>query len=122
TAMCKELLARAGLAASELRGLVMVGGPTLTPCVPRLIQRELGIEARHHIDPMTIVATGAAIFASTQKLPDSLRARPPGATVMQLEYEPMTTNPEPLLAGRVEGDSKLAKVRAVRSDGQFDSG
>jgi molecular chaperone DnaK len=123
TAMCKELLDRAGLKASELKGLVMVGGPTLTPCVPRLIQWELGIEATHKIDPMTIVATGAAIFASTQQLPENLRTRPPGATVLQLEYEPMTTNPEPLLAGKIEGDgaAKIAKVRAVRSDGGFDS-
>jgi molecular chaperone DnaK len=123
TAMCKELLDRAGLKASDLRGLVMVGGPTLTPCVPRLIQWELGIEARHRIDPMTIVATGAAIFASTQQLPENLRTRPAGATVLQLEYEPMTTNPEPLLAGKVEGagTAKVAKFRAVRSDGGFDS-
>jgi len=122
TAMCNELLSRAGLTPSELRGLVLVGGPTLTPCVPRLIQGELGIEAKHQIDPMTIVATGAAIFASTQQLPEKLRTKAADATVLQIEYEPMTTNPEPLLAGKIEGASKLAKIRVTRSDGGFDSG
>ena len=124
--MCKELLARNRLAAKDLSGLVMVGGPTLTPCVPRIIAQELGVEARHHADPMTIVATGAAIFASTQKLPDALRAAAarPGTPVLKLEYESMTTNPAPLLAGRAEGDAaaKIVAVRVIRQDGGFDSG
>ena len=122
TAMCAELLSRSGLTAKELRGLVMVGGPTLTPCVPRIIERELGIEARHHMDPMNIVATGAAIFASTQQLPENLRTHSSGATVLKLEYEPMTTNPSPLMAGKIEGATTVAKIRVTRSDGKFDSG
>ena len=127
TTMCSELLARSGLTAKELRGLVMVGGPTLTPCVSRVIQWELGIEARHHTDPMTIVATGAAIFASTQQLPEALRTRSGNAVGLKLEYEPMTTDPEPLLAGKVLAVDRLTdattitKVRVTRSDGGFDS-
>ena len=122
TTMCSELLARSGLTAKELRGLVMVGGPTLTPCVARVIQWELGIEARHHTDPMTIVATGAAIFASTQQLPDALRTRSGNAVGLKLEYEPMTTDPAPLLAGKIEGSTNITKVRVTRTDGGFDSG
>jgi molecular chaperone DnaK len=122
TAMCAELLSRSGITAKELRGIVMVGGPTLTPCIPRIIERELGIEARHHMDPMNIVATGAAIFASTQQLPEKLRTHTTGSTVLKLEYEPMTTNPSPLLAGKIEGATKVAKIRITRSGGGYDSG
>ncbi|MEP7120877.1 MAG: Hsp70 family protein [Byssovorax sp.] len=126
TSMCEELLRRNRLAAKELNGLVMVGGPTLTPCVPRLIEAKLGVEARHFLDPMSIVATGAALFASTQKLPTELRAAGTsrGAVELGLEYEAMTTDPEPLLAIRpaAADAARLASLRVIRDDGGYDSG
>jgi molecular chaperone DnaK len=130
TELCKTLLSRNRLAASGLKGIVLVGGPTRTPALPRIIERELGLDARHQMDPTTIVAAGAALFASTQKLPAALRAgagaRPSGAAALELEYESMTTNPAPLLVGRAEvpGGTAGVTVRVVR-DGEaqpFDSG
>jgi molecular chaperone DnaK len=119
TALCNKLLERNRVPAADLNGLVLVGGPTLTPCVPRLIHEEVGIDARHTVDPMTIVARGAALFASTQKLPPSLRRRG-GAMELQLEYEAMTTDPMPLLVGRVpEGAPAGLRVALRRADGGF---
>ncbi len=69
TELCKTLLARNRLTASALKGIVLVGGPTRTPALPRIIEAQLGLDARHQMDPTTIVAAGAALFASTQKLP-----------------------------------------------------
>jgi molecular chaperone DnaK len=78
------------------------------------------------MDPTTIVAAGAALFAATQKLPPGLRrgSRAGSAISLSLEYESMTTNPAPLLVGRVEGGADTAglAVRVRREDGQFDSG
>lgn len=127
TALCMKLLSRNRLAPTELRGVVLVGGPTFTPCVAGAIRRDLGIDARHEVDPMHIVAVGAALFASAQKLPPELaRARAGGAAsaaLLQLEYEPMTTDPAPLLAGRLEGGARDgASVRVTRRSGGFDSG
>ncbi|HEY4238304.1 MAG TPA: Hsp70 family protein [Kofleriaceae bacterium] len=101
TALCQKLLKRNRIAAAELTGLVMVGGPTLTPCVSRVIHFEVGVEAKHYVDPMTIVARGAALFASTQRLPANLRRRVGAAIELHLEYEAMTTDPAPLIVGRV---------------------
>ena len=88
----------------ELKGIVLVGGPTRTPAVPRTIAAELELEVHHQMDPTTIVAAGAALFASTQKLPAALRpgieARTSNTVSLELEYESMTTNPAPLLVGR----------------------
>ena len=126
TSMCEELLRRNRLEAKELNGLVMVGGPTLTPCVPRLIESKLGVEARHFLDPMSIVATGAALFASTQKLPAELRTAgtSKGAVELALEYEAMTTDPAPLLAIRPAPAhaARIASIRVRRVDGGYDSG
>jgi len=102
TGLCKKLLGRNRIAASELTGLVMVGGPTLTPCVARTIHADVGVEAKHYVDPMTIVARGAALFASTQRVPAAMRKRAAGAAIeLHLEYEVMTTDPSPLLVGKV---------------------
>lgn len=109
----------------------MVGGPTLTPFLPPLLKDALGVEARHVADPTTIVALGAALFASTQKLPAALRPGASGAAggdvgqvSLRLEFESMTTNVRPLLVGHVEGGPAgtplTVEIKTV--DGQFDSG
>lgn len=136
TILCKELLARNRLKAPGLNGLVMVGGPTLTPCLPKILQKELKLEAKHYMNPMNIVAYGAAIFASAQKLPKSHpshfkeehsvthQAKPSNEPELYLEYEPMTTNPSPLLVGRIEAlpGMKVNSVRVSRQDKKFDTG
>jgi molecular chaperone DnaK len=130
TDLCKTMLARNRLTASGLKGIVLVGGPTRTPALPRIIEAQLGHDTRHLMDPTTIVAAGAALFASTQKLPSALRPMPgPKAAdlaSMELEYESMTTNPAPLLVGKAQiiGGTEGVTVRVARDghvDG-FDSG
>lgn len=125
TSLCRRLLSRNRIEAHELHGLVLVGGPTRTPCIIPLIREELGLEPRHVMDPTVVVAMGAAMFASTEKLPRALRARRPGGddgTVeLDLETDTMTTNPAPLLVGRVDGDSTDLTVAIARDDGGFES-
>lgn len=133
--LCKKVLEKNNLYPHELNGIVLVGGPTLTPCLPTMLEQGIGAEARHVMNPISIVAYGAAVYASTQKLPDHLRGKsvernpvfPEAATIdLQLNYEPMTTNPRPFLAGRVAqvppGVPTPKSVRAERLDGGFDTG
>ena len=130
TELCKTMLARNRMTGSTLKGIVLVGGPTRTPALPRIIEAQLGLDARHLMDPTTIVAAGAALFASTQKLPVALRPRVEAlasdTVSLELEYESMTTNPAPLLVGRaaLAGGPEGVTVRVCRAggDGGFDSG
>lgn len=128
TGLCKRLLERNRLQSAEIRGLVLVGGPTRTPCLPGLLREALGIPARHSLDPMTIVAQGAAIFAATQKLPAgaSGQTAPPQRShriELQVEYEPMTTNPAPLLVLKARPGLLPPQATALvqRMDGGFTS-
>ena len=123
TVLCRKLLKRNRVEAAELSGLVMVGGPTLTPCVARQIHFDVGVEAKHYVDPMTIVARGAALFASTQRLPVEMRKKRVGAAIeLHLEYEAMTTDPSPLIVGKVTSPVPPPpglKITVERDDGQF---
>ncbi|MBN2472984.1 MAG: Hsp70 family protein [Pirellulales bacterium] len=65
TADTTELvLQQAGISAKALDALVMVGGATLMPQVPRMLKDLLGKEPHHEISPHTAVAQGAAIHAA----------------------------------------------------------
>ncbi len=65
TADTTELvLQQAGITVKQLDALVMVGGATLMPQVPRMLKDITGHEPYHEISPYTAVAQGAAIHAA----------------------------------------------------------
>ncbi|HEX8688213.1 MAG TPA: Hsp70 family protein, partial [Pyrinomonadaceae bacterium] len=123
-ALCQRVLSRNNTRPGQIKRLVLVGGPTLTPCLPVILEAELGIEARHHVDPSQAVVVGAALYASTQRVPKELRPARPEALELELSYEPMTNDPEPLLAGRVVGERAPGDwhVRVDEATGGFASG
>ncbi|HYT90439.1 MAG TPA: Hsp70 family protein, partial [Gemmataceae bacterium] len=87
----------------DIEKVVLVGGPTLTPYLrQRLADRAegLGIPLEFGVDPMTIVARGAALFAATQRLEQTAPVEA-GQFALQLEYQPVGADPEPLVGGKV---------------------
>ena len=58
------VLSQAGIASSDLDAVVMVGGSTLMPQVPRMLKEVTGIEPYTGLSPHTAVAQGAAIHAA----------------------------------------------------------
>ena len=61
---CQTLLARNGLRGPDLDDLILVGGPTYSPIVREMLSRQIR-QPNTSVDPMTVVAHGAALFAST---------------------------------------------------------
>jgi molecular chaperone DnaK len=65
TADTTELvLQQAGITAKDLDAVVLVGGSTLMPSVPKMMENLLGIKPFRDISPYTAVAQGAAIHAA----------------------------------------------------------
>jgi len=91
------------LSPSAVSKLIFVGGSTLAPYLRDIVATRLGIQADLAVDPMTVVARGAAIFAGTQRL--TAPRRGPDATVAkaqaELIYKPVGLDAEPLLGGRI---------------------
>ena len=63
--VCSRLLARHGLAARDLDRVVLVGGPTVMPLLRDRVAEVLGAPFAQGLDPMTLVARGAALHAAT---------------------------------------------------------
>jgi|CXWL01.1.fsa_nt_gi molecular chaperone HscA len=60
---CRRALRDAGIAATELAGVVLVGGSTRVPAVRRYVAELFGREPLADIDPDQVVALGAAVQA-----------------------------------------------------------
>jgi len=61
--LCQSLLKDAGYQPEDIDRVVMIGGPSRMPMVRNNVTNQLGIRVDTDTDPMTAVATGAAIFA-----------------------------------------------------------
>ena len=64
------LLKRHGLKGEDLDELILVGGPTFSPILRDMLTEQLK-KPNTSADPMTCVARGAALFASTVKLDEA---------------------------------------------------
>ena len=63
--VCKELLKRNNMTGMQLDKLILVGGPTHSPLIRKMLKEQITLNVDTSIDPMTAVATGAALYAST---------------------------------------------------------
>lgn len=63
--ICKDLLKRNNLTGNRLSSLILVGGPTYSPIIREMLRTEITSNVDTSINPMTAVARGAALYAST---------------------------------------------------------
>ncbi len=103
--ICRKVLAEKRLGTSNIEKVLLVGGPSLMPFLRSTLsdtKEGLGIPLEYKVDPLTVVARGAAVFAGTQRL-EGIVTKPvsKGQYALSLEYQPITPEPEPLIAGKV---------------------
>lgn len=63
---CRQLLETNGYDTNDIDRVVFIGGPTRMPIVRARVPEQLGIVADLDTDPMTAVATGAAIYCESR--------------------------------------------------------
>src|SRR5690606_7977591 len=117
--VCRRLLAAHGLDASQLARVVLVGGPTVMPALRARVRDALGAPFGEGLDPMTLVAQGAAIYAATAGLDARPAARAAAAEEgrrLWLQYPAMSSDLTPHVVGRVvEGPGPApARIRLAR--------
>ena len=135
--ICQKVLHDKNLNSSAVQKVILVGGPTKAPYFREILKASLGIPIDYSVDPLTVVAKGAAVFAGTQKL-DAKLLKPAQAGEFQidLKYKPVGHETDPIVGGKVSspsGDSvaeftiELVNMKSqwrsgritLRSDGAF---
>lgn len=126
----KELLKRNNLKGSDLGALILVGGPTYSPILRRMLKEQITDKVDTSVDPMTVVAKGAALFASTISVSDEVKETTRDKTKLQLEikYEATTVELDEMVNVKVLKEKTTGtfpeKIYAdvVRFDGAWSSG
>ncbi len=83
----QELLNRNNLDGSKLAALILVGGPTMSPIMRKMLSDQI-CKPDTSVDPMTVVAKGAAIYASTIKRKDETIEINPTKIQLEINFEP----------------------------------
>lgn len=124
--LTKQLLQRNHVETDKLSAVVLVGGPTYSPQLRSMVAGQLR-EPDTHIDPMTAVAVGAALYASTLKVEEELAMATRDMTKVQLDlnYESTTVQTEEFVTVKLlsgDGGRRDLQVEFERNDGSWASG
>lgn len=65
--LCRKIITDNGYRNEDISKIVPIGGPSKMPIIREMLQSELAIQVESGLDPMTAVATGAAIFAESRE-------------------------------------------------------
>ena len=102
-AAVRVLLAKNQRTADDVARVVLVGGPTLMPGLRARVGEMFGGRIAAGIDPMTIVARGAALYAGSVGLDATPAARataPAAGLPVRIEHPSVTADMEPFVVGR----------------------
>ena len=126
-AVCQRLLSDSGLPLrSRLARVILVGGPTVMPLLRRRVAEELDAPFAVGLDPMTLVAEGAAYYAASiglHALGESPVSSAPGTKVW-LQYPAMSSDLNPYVVGKLldaPGSRRITQVVVARSDATWTS-
>jgi molecular chaperone DnaK len=100
----QRVLKEKNLGLQAVQRVIVVGGPTKAPYFREMLSAGLGIPIDFSQDPLTVVARGAAVFASTQKVDSKLQKKAEvGEFQVQIsdKYKPVGHDSDPLIAGKV---------------------
>lgn len=124
-ALCDQSIQDAKISESKLSKILLVGGVTFIPSFRALIKEHFGCPIDVSIDPMTVVAQGAAIYGSSQRVIETEKVVDVTQPfTLTAEYDSITGDTEYNLIGRVvpNGLKKPEYINVRHDSGIWESG
>ena len=112
----------------SLESILMVGGPTLSQTFRSMVKNQICDRINTSIDPMTVVAKGAALFASTKDIPKDIQVTNENKLQVKLKYPATTVETEVSIGILVDipensiNSPQEITIEIVRKDGGWNSG
>ena len=123
-----ELLKTNNITGNDLKRIILVGGPNRMQTIRNMLKEQIADKVDVSIDPMTCVAEGAAVFASTKDIPEGLQKRDKSKIQLIREY-PETTVELTVKAGikididKTDGEiPENVFIEITRADNAWSSG
>ncbi len=101
--ICQRVLKEKDMAPSMVNKVILVGGPTLAPYFREILADQLKVPLDHSIDPLTVVARGAAVFAGTKPFKNTGPVAK-GTYKLELNYSPVGADEDFRVRGKVLAD------------------
>ena len=124
--ICKALLRRNNLSGQDLSKLILVGGPTHSPLIRQMLREQITPNVDTSIDPMTAVATGAALYASTREAEVKENDIEVGTIKLNVGYESTSVELSEWVSVQLDKTDKSCPdsvmVEFVRTDNAWASG
>lgn len=124
--ICKKLLEQNNMTGDQLNKLILVGGPTHSPLVRDMLREQITANVDTSIDPMTAVAVGAALYASTIDAKASTSSAMTGTLQLSLGYDSTTVESSQWISIKfnetITNHPAQVWVEFVKCDGSWSSG
>ncbi len=106
--LARNTIKDAELKESSVKRIVLVGGTTIIPYIKEKLEKEFDIKVDSSVDPLTVVANGACIFAMGQKVPEQFlcyddKKIKQGSHKINLNYTSLTADTEESITGSIQG-------------------
>lgn len=119
-----KVVERNNLTKNDLDAVILVGGPTLSPVFQKMIKTQISDKIDTSVNPMTVVAKGAALFASTKDA--AVIDRPINdEVVLDVKYDSATLEEDTLINVKINTEktktslSEKVKLIIERNDKGF---
>jgi molecular chaperone DnaK len=105
--ICKRVLKERNLGRDAVERVILVGGPTLAPYFREMLTSTLRLALDHTVDPLTVVARGAAVFAGTWRWEPARQKGevPVEGYSIDLQHKPVGMDSAPLVGGKISHPS-----------------
>ena len=117
--IAKKALDGANISANQLDKILLVGGSTFIPLVRRRLSEEFGVELDSSLNPMTVVAAGAAIYASTSVIDveEDITVTDANNAIISLTYDPISSEETVNVIGKITNvqEVSISKIKVESS-------
>lgn len=124
--LSKLTIEKANVRNDEVSKIVFVGAATQTPYIRKRVETELGIIVDTSVNPFTVVAKGAAIYGSSQRIPQEILdkhyvPKDDKEIKIELNYDPMCSDDEQLITGKILNSKDELFIKISSESGFFNS-